>query len=122
MTKKILVVDDEPDNAELAKTILERSGYKVDIAYSGSECLRMLEENNFGLVFLDIMMPGMSGWDVFNCIREKYGKKIKVVFLSVIQIPEEKKRDLMKKGLAGYITKPYTKDDLLKIIKKILES
>ena len=119
---KIMIVDDEPDNAELAKTILEMNGYDVVIAYSGSECLRMLEKDNIKLVLLDIMMPGMSGWEVFDHIKSKYGEKVKVVFLSVLQIPEEQKKKLAEEGLAGYITKPYTKDDLLKTIKKILGS
>ena len=117
--KKIMVVDNEPDIVDLTRTVLELGGYQVVTAYSGEECLRRLEKEKVDLVLLDIMMPGMSGWDVFNRINKKPGN-IKVAFLSVLEISDKRKQVLLDEGLADYIMKPFDKDSLLDRIDKIM--
>ncbi len=117
--KKIMVVDNEPDIVDLTRTVLEIGGYEVVPAYSGEECLRLLEREKVDLVLLDIMMPGMSGWDVFNRIKKK-SDEIKVAFMSVLEISDKRKQVLLDEGLADYIMKPFDKDGLLDRIDKIL--
>jgi DNA-binding response OmpR family regulator len=117
--KKIMVVDNEPDIVDLTRTVLEIGGYNVITAYSGEECLRLLENNKVDLVLLDIMMPGMSGWDVFNRIN-KQSTDIKVAFMSVLEISDKRKQVLIEEGLADYILKPFDKDTLLNRVDKIL--
>jgi DNA-binding response OmpR family regulator len=118
--KKIMVVDNEPDIVDLTRTVLELGGYQVVTAYSGEECLRLLDKEKVDLVLLDIMMPGMSGWDVFNRINKK-SPKIKVAFMSVLEISDKRKQVLIDEGLADYIMKPFDKDTLLNRVDKILE-
>ncbi len=118
--KKIMVVDNEPDIVDLTRTVLELGGYEVITAYSGEECLRQLEKEKVDLVLLDIMMPGMSGWDVFNRINKK-STNIKVAFMSVLEISDKRKQVLLEEGLADYIMKPFDKDSLLDRIDKILQ-
>jgi DNA-binding response OmpR family regulator len=118
--KKIMVVDNEPDIVDLTRTVLELGGYQVVAAHSGEECLRLLEKENVDLVLLDIMMPGMSGWDVFNRINKK-STVIKVAFMSVLEISDKRKQVLIEEGLADYIMKPFDKDTLLDRVDKILE-
>ncbi|MCK4366185.1 MAG: response regulator, partial [Thermoplasmatales archaeon] len=84
------------------------------------ECLRLLEKEKVDLVLLDIMMPGMSGWDVFNRINKK-SRNIRVAFMSVLEISDKRKQVLLEEGLADYIMKPFDKDSLLDRIDKILE-
>jgi len=118
--KKIMVVDNEPDIVDLTRTVLELGGYNVVTALSGEECLRKLEEeSDVDLVLLDIMMPGMSGWDVFNRINKK-STNIKVAFLSVLEITDKRKQVLLDEGLADYIMKPFDKDTLLDRVDKIM--
>ena len=117
--KKIMVVDNEPDIVDLTRTVLELGGYQVVTAYSGEECLRRLEKETVDLVLLDIMMPGMSGWDVFNRINKK-SKQIKVAFMSVLEISDKRKQVLLDEGLADYIMKPFDKETLLNRVDKIL--
>jgi DNA-binding response OmpR family regulator len=117
--KKIMVVDNEPDIVDLTRTVLEIGGYEVVPAHSGEECLRILEKEKVDLVLLDIMMPGMSGWDVFNRIKKK-SDDIKVAFMSVLEISDKRKQVLLDEGLADYIMKPFDKDGLLNRIDKIL--
>ena len=117
--KKIMVVDNEPDIVDLTRTVLELGGYQVVTAYSGEECLRRLEKEKVDLVLLDIMMPGMSGWDVFNRINKK-STQIKVAFMSVLEISDKRKQVLIDEGLADYIMKPFDKETLLNGVDKIL--
>jgi len=117
--KKIMVVDNEPDIVDLTRTVLELGGYNVVTARSGEECLRLLEKEKVDLVLLDIMMPGMSGWDVFNRINKK-STGIKVAFMSVLEISDKRKQVLLEEGLADYIMKPFDKDGLLNRIDNIL--
>ena len=118
--KKIMVVDNEPDIVDLTRTVLELGGYTVETAYSGEECLRKLDKEKADLVLLDIMMPGMSGWDVFNRIRKKL-PSIKVAFMSVLEISDKRKETLLSEGLSDYIMKPFDKDTLLNKVDKILK-
>jgi len=119
--KKIMVVDNEPDIVDLTRTVLELGGYTVVPSYSGEEALRKLEKEKVDLVLLDIMMPGMSGWDVFNRIKKK-SKDIKVAFMSVLEISDKRKQVLLDEGLADYIMKPFDKETLLMRVDKILKS
>jgi DNA-binding response OmpR family regulator len=117
--RKIMVVDNEPDIVDLTRTVLELGGYNVVTAHSGEECLRKLEDEEVDLVLLDIMMPGMSGWDVFNRINKK-SSNIKVAFLSVLEISDKRKQVLLDEGLADYIMKPFDKDTLLDRVDRIM--
>lgn len=116
---KIMHVDNEPDTLKLVKTILEKEGFNVVTALSGKECLGKLGEENPDLVLLDVMMPDMSGWDVYQRIR-KMKKRPKVAFLSVIEVSKERRRALFNNGISDYITKPFDRADLVKRIKKIV--
>lgn len=118
--KKVMVVDNEPDIVDLTKTVLESRGYEVIPSYSGEECLRKLDNETVDLVLLDIMMPGMSGWDVFNRIKKRRSR-VKVVFLSIIEISDKRKQELLDEGVADYIMKPFDKETLLKKVDNILK-
>ena len=69
--KKILIVEDDQSIANLQKDYLELNGYEVKITDSGQHCLRLLEEEHFDLVILDIMLPGLDGFKVLEKIRER---------------------------------------------------
>ena len=120
MMKKIMVVDNEPDIVDLTRTVLEIGGYEVLPAYSGEECLKKLEKNKVDLILLDIMMPGLSGWDVFNRVKKKHSD-IKIAFMSVLEITDKRKKVLLDEGLSEYIMKPFDKDSLLDKIDEILK-
>lgn len=119
MTKKIMVVDDEPDILFTVGQMLEVNGYEVIKAVDGKECLDKLNEVTPDLVLLDIMMPEMSGWDVAAKIKEKpEWSNIPIVFLTA-------KGDTMSVGIGGlaaedYITKPFDIEDLKNRVQKIL--
>ena len=121
MSKKIMVVDDEPDILATVGQMLELSGYDVVRACDGKECLQILSETDINpdLIVLDIMMPDVSGWDVAARIKENpKWNSIPIVFLTA-------KGDTMSVGMGGmasvdYIVKPFDIKDLITRIKKIL--
>jgi putative two-component system response regulator len=120
--KKILLVDDDEIQHVIANNILQDE-YEIFKAKSGNEALKYLCTNGFvpNLVLLDILMPEMDGWEVFNRIKAiSLLKNVPVAFLTAVSETTEEKRafDL---GADDFITKPYEKDVLLGRIKKILE-
>jgi two-component system alkaline phosphatase synthesis response regulator PhoP len=120
MPKKIMVVDDNKDIRISVHQILEICGYEVIEAEDGMNCLKQLEQGHPDLVILDIMMPGMSGWDVAARIKqnEKWNS-IPIVFLTA-------KGDDMSMGLGGlaseeYIVKPFDVMKLMECVDRILK-
>ncbi len=118
---KILYVEDDEDTRNLVRMILKSNGYDVVTAYNGMEGLKKLGENNVDLVILDIMLPDTSGWDIFQRIKkDPKNKDVKVAFLSVIPVSEERLDTLKKSGVKDYITKPFDNEDLVRRVGKIL--
>ena len=121
MSKKVLVVDDEEDIRISVGQILEVCGYEVMKAENGSECLKKLEQGLPDLVILDIMMPGMSGWDVAARIKEnEKWCTVPIVFLTA-------KGDEMSMGMGGlacedYIVKPFDVVKLKECVERILHT
>jgi CheY-like chemotaxis protein len=119
--KTIMVVDDEESLRELLSAILDNAGYDVITASDGKECLNKLKESKPDLVLLDMMMPGISGREVCEKIRDDAKtKNLKVAFLTVAKFSESGKDVLKKMKVSDYITKPFDNDDLLKRVKKIV--
>jgi CheY-like chemotaxis protein len=122
MVKKIMVVDDDHDIAVSVKQTLENTGdgYKVIPAGNGRECFEFLHHNDLpDLILLDIMMPEMSGWEVFDKLKQNpVWKDIPVVFLTV---RKDKTAERAGSFLGDdYIEKPFDIDELKKRIDKIL--
>ncbi len=121
MSKKVLVVDDEEDIRLTVGQILQASGYEVVSAENGWECLEKLECEQPDLVILDIMMPGLSGWDVAARIKDHaQWSKIPIVFLTA-------KGDDMSVCMGGlaseeYIVKPFDVVKLKASIDRILSN
>jgi CheY-like chemotaxis protein len=121
--KTILVVDDEPDIVNLTQKFLELENYDTITCNNGKEALKIVEEKYPGivLILLDVMMPGLSGWEVLQNLKgNDLFKDILVVLFTVKSFNED-----IQKGKAlgadGYITKPFSGNDLLKYVKKLLK-
>lgn len=103
MKKKILVIDDDKDLLKLLMYYM-REEYLVTTAVNGQEGLKKLESDNFSLVILDIMLPGMNGLDVLRAIRKKYN--VPVIMLTAKDSVEDKVSGL-EIGADDYLTKPF---------------
>ena len=118
---KILHVDDEEDTLSVVKTILEKEGYEVVSVNQGVTALKEIDVDGFGLLILDIMMPDMSGWDLFGRISQ-IKPDYKVIFLSVLELTPEKIKELKDSGVRDYIKKPFDRDDLVARVKNVINS
>jgi DNA-binding response OmpR family regulator len=116
--KKILYVEDNRDTAEAVKMILTNAGFEVDTSLNGTEGLKKVNDKKFDLILLDIMLPDMSGWDIYVKLKPKL--KCKYAFLSAIPVSNERMNQLLKEGVSDYIPKPFVKADLIARVKKIL--
>lgn len=118
---EIMVVDDEPDIIYMLKVLLEKEGHEVIEAYSGRECLEKLKIEKPDLILLDIVMPKMDGWETLKAIKEDGNlKSIPVVMLTAKALPIEMEREDVK-GVADYITKPFTKEDLIETFRQFCD-
>ncbi len=119
--KKILIVDDEPDVALTAKYNIQMDDdFDVNVVNSGEDCIDFLENKGCpDLIVLDIMMPGMNGWEVHKKLKDNSEwKNIPVVFLTArIDVTAENAGKFLAED---YIEKPYDPGDLKRRIKKIL--
>ena len=110
MRKKILVVEDEKDIAELERDYLEANGYEVEIALDGKSGLDRALESDFDLVILDVMLPGIDGFEVCRQIRKS--KECPVLMVSAKKDEIDKIRGLGL-GADDYITKPFSPSELV---------
>jgi two-component system OmpR family response regulator len=101
---RILVVDDEPLVAEALAGAVDSQGYEVEIAYSGVQCLTLIERNRPDGVFLDIMMPEMAGIDVLRAIRERWPDLQVVLITGFPYSPDI--AEARRLGVSGVIEKP----------------
>ncbi len=109
----ILIVDDEPVNLQLLRNHLSLQNYAVTQAVNGDEALAAIKEQQFDLVLLDVMMPKMSGYEVCRRLREQHpANELPVVMLTA----KNQINDLVagfKAGANDYLTKPFSKEELL---------
>jgi DNA-binding response OmpR family regulator len=106
MEKTVLVVDDDPNALDIVRTFLESKGYTVATAQDGNEALSLLEEVRPATVLLDVMMPGMDGWEVARVIKNHptHGS-VRVVMLTARSDFADKHEGL-RAGADDYIVKP----------------
>ena len=115
---RILIVEDEPNMRMGLKDNLEFEGYEVEFAEDGKAGLSKILENNFSLILLDVMMPGMSGFEVCKTARAK-GIKTPIILLTAKGEEIDKVLGL-ELGADDYITKPFSLRELLARIKAVL--
>lgn len=109
--KRILITEDDIDIHNLIKDILKKEKYDVISAYSGTEALLAIEENNIDLILLDLMLPELSGEAIINKIKD-----VPIIVISAKISPEDKVNALLN-GANDYLTKPFNTNELLARIK-----
>lgn len=114
---KILIVDDEQDIRDGLKQVLEREGYDVDVAQDGKEAMQMYADNQYPLVYSDIMMPSMTGLDLTRAIKKISQESYVALFTGYSSI--ETAVEAIRDGADEYLVKPVANEELLKIAKKI---
>ena len=119
----VLLVEDNDLNAEIAMLILEDLGFVVDRAKDGNEALDMVEKKDpfYTLIFMDLLMPGLDGYETTKRIRRMKGEKSEVPIIALTANAfEEDRIKAVECGMDGHVQKPLEKEMLLKAIDSVL--
>ena len=114
----ILVVDDDKNTRRLMKVVIEEAGYTVYAAADGEEALALLGEQHIDLILLDVMMPGMDGYEFTKSLRTS-DNELPIIMVSAKQLREDIKKGF-RVGIDDYMTKPVDEEELLLRIKALL--
>ncbi|MBY3624310.1 response regulator transcription factor [Acinetobacter sp. CUI P1] len=115
---KILVVEDDKHVRKLMNAVLKREGYEVLTAENGIQALEVLEVQHIDLIILDIMMPGMDGYEFAEVLRNA-NNTIPILMATAKQLPEDKKKGF-RLGTDDYMTKPVDTEEMLLRIQALL--
>jgi two-component system, OmpR family, phosphate regulon response regulator PhoB len=118
--ERILVVDDEPDIVALVAYHLARSGYRVSTASNGHDAVAQARQECPSLVVLDLMLPGISGYDVISHLRENDATKAIAVLMLTARREEEDRVRGLSLGADDYLTKPFSPRELVLRVGAIL--
>ncbi|GAB4429711.1 MAG: hypothetical protein Fur0044_27390 [Anaerolineae bacterium] len=118
-SEKIIIVDDETDVLDLCKRILENKGYQVTIAHSGREVVEFAQKEHFDLLLTDIRMPGMSGLEVAQAVKQFAPNIICVTMTGFSTM--DMAIEALKLGIDEFVMKPFSPDELNMAITKALD-
>lgn len=118
--KKVLIIEDDPSFLRAVSHILEKEGYDVTVASNGMTGLRMAKEDKPDLLILDVMLPGIDGFEICNRLRnEPETVKLPIIMLSA-KGQETDKTTGLKVGANNYLTKPVDRTVLLEKVTALL--
>lgn len=122
MSTAILVVDDDPSSLDIVRTYLESRGYTVATAVDGKDALAKLEEVQPAIMLLDVMMPGMDGWEVARLVKNHPNfRDVRVIMLTARSDFTDKHEGL-RAGADDYIVKPIRLEELGRRVERNLKA
>ena len=113
---EILIVEDQLANQLLLTRMLERLGYRADVAGNGVEAIELVAGRHYDLVFMDLQMPKLDGFEATRRIRAGHGRTIKIVGLSA-HASDDTRRACIDAGMDDYVSKPYSVERLLQLLR-----
>jgi DNA-binding response OmpR family regulator len=120
-TKRVVCIEDEPEMIDLVKLILTRKGFQVVGAMGGREGLEMIAREKPDIVLLDLMMPDMDGWEVYQKMKANEAtKNTPVIVVTAKAQSIDKVLGLHIAKVDDYITKPFGPQELLESVEKVL--
>ena len=110
---RIVVVDDDPSVLKVVQTVLSADGYEVEIAADGPEALRRILESPPALVILDVMMPGLNGWELCEIVRrQSHTREVPVLFLTGARVDVQDQITALQVGGSDHMKKPFRAEEL----------
>jgi len=114
-------VDDEPEIRYIARRMLEKAGHEVSEACDGEECLQKLKAEKPDLILLDVMMPGLKGWEVCRRIKAEDRTRSIPVVMFTVRTSEEDLEESKRCGAEAHINKPFEREELLRVVNRVLD-
>jgi len=115
---KVLIVEDEPKAGEYLKLGLQEAGFAVDWEVNGTDGLHKAQADDYDLLILDVMLPGLNGWQLLQRLRED-GLQVPVLFLTARDAVEDRVKGL-ELGADDYLVKPFSFAELLARVRTVL--
>lgn len=119
MATSILIADDHDDNRELLRLLLSSAGYEVREARDGSECVTLARQQPPDLIVIDLSMPVLDGWGVFEELKTDQRTQT-IPCMAVTAHAELDRIEALETGFSAYISKPFSGDALLKTVATVL--
>lgn len=120
-SRRVIYIEDDPEMIDLVKLILSRKGYEVIGAIGGVDGLDLVRQNLPDLVLLDLMMPDMDGWDVYQQMKtEEDTSDIPVIVITAKAQSIDKVLGLHIAKVDDYISKPFSPQELVDSVEKVL--
>lgn len=121
MTKRIIYIEDDLEMIDLVKMILSRKGYDIVGAHGGQQGLDQIEIDKPDLILLDLMMPDIDGWNVYQYLKSnKATKQIPVIVITAKAQSIDRVLGIQIAKVDDYITKPFRSEELISSIEKLL--
>lgn len=117
--RKLLIADDEDGVRSLVRMTLEADAYEILEARDGDEALAIAREHQPELVFLDVMMPGSSGFEVCRALKSDAGTSGMTIIMLTAQAQEQDREDGLAAGADDYLTKPFSPVKLLSTVEQV---
>jgi len=115
MKKRILIIDDKPEDLDVMKYVLQKQGYNVTTATDGAEGLTKIKKDHFNLILLDINLEKISGYELSKIVRKKLKRDVKIIYISITP-----KQEVDTANVDGFIQKPFSIDSFISDVNKTL--
>src|SRR5688500_16598096 len=121
MAAKILIADDYEDNLELLRLLLAAADYQVIEARNGAECLKLARQTRRDLIMVDLSMPVLDGWEMFQALRAD-SRTASILCIAVTAHGDTDRDRALRAGFNAYLSKPFRGAELLETVARLLSS
>ncbi len=118
---RILIVEDEPNIVESLSYILRRADFDVDVAANGNDALERLRRTDFSAMILDVMMPGMNGFDVLRAVRADRSLSGLPVIVLTAKGQSRDRQTATEIGASAFITKPFSNAEIVERVRDLAQ-
>ncbi len=120
VTRRILLVEDEPGISAVCRAVLTREGFEVDIVPNGRAAQEMVEESEYHLCLVDILMPKMSGQEFYEWLRKRYPGTARLVIFTTGSVIDEEIMAFIRQSGRPFLPKPFVPDELREKVQEVL--
>ena len=120
MKKDVMVVDDDATVLKTVKKILEFAGLRVTTVESGEQCIQAVEAGFEGLILMDVMMPGLDGWNTIQTLVDKGFVQGNIICMLTGKETPDERMNTLKEYILDYIRKPFDNQNLVQLVKEYL--